>query len=119
MTLTKGSVETFVTNYVKDWSDCGKDPSPEKWKAMSDKYHKDNFCYIRPSGNPMTRDVFLKMTSSGDITNSRQDLIAVNSVNIIGNGKVACAVYTANQYFAYKGKWDACWLSAHRVVSLT
>lgn len=67
------------------------------------KYHKDDFCMIRPSGNPMSSDLLLEMVSSGDAKNLSQDLVEVNSISIIGEGKVACVVYTTNQYFNFKG----------------
>ena len=51
----------------------------------------------------MNREIFLEMTR-GEITESRQDLISVDSINIIGDGKVACVVCTTNQFFNYKGK---------------
>lgn len=59
---------------------------------------------IRPSGKPMSSDMLIEMTSSGDATNLSQDLVSVDSINIIGDGKVACVVYTSNQYFTFKGK---------------
>ena len=32
MTLTKDSVEAFITNYIDTWSECGKMANPEVWK---------------------------------------------------------------------------------------
>lgn len=59
---------------------------------------------IRPSGRPMPNEMFLEMTTNGDATNITQDLVSVDSINVIGGGKVACVVVTTNQYFTFKGK---------------
>ena len=56
----------------------------------------------------MSNEMFLDMVTSGDVSNITQDLVLVDSVNVIGGGKVACLVVTTNQYFTFKGELKVC-----------
>ena len=52
----------------------------------------------------MSKEMFLEMTTSEAVSNISEDLVEVNSVKVIGGGKVACAVVTSNQYFTFEGE---------------
>jgi len=52
----------------------------------------------------MSGEEFLEMATSGAVSNITEDLVKVDSVNVIGGGRVACVVVTSNQYFSFKGE---------------
>lgn len=69
------------------------------------KYYTKDYIMIRPSGNPMTSEMLLEMVSSGDAKNMSVDLVSIDAVKIVADGKVATTYYKCNEYFTFKGAY--------------
>lgn len=52
----------------------------------------------------MTNETFFEMVTSGDITEGSSQLVSIDTIRLLGDGKVAAATYTSDNYFTYKGK---------------
>ena len=93
--MIQGSVDegfAVASNYSKD-----------TFETFITKYWKPGFSIIRPSGNPMSREVWEGMISSDDVEMVSSELLKVNNVQILACGSAAFAVYTTHDQFKYKG----------------
>ena len=83
---------------------------------------------IRPSGNPLTREMFLELISSDDIHWLEDGkLVSIDHIKVFAKGMAAIVVYTMDQNFVYKGiqnhdrarfsatleKWGSSWRIVH------
>ena len=62
--------------------------------------HKD-CVFIRPTGNPLTMDMWDKMMNSDDVTVNSNTLMSVNKLDVCGDMAYVC--YTSHGVFTYKG----------------
>ena len=65
------------------------------------KYWGENAFIIRPSGNPLTEEQDKQMRSSNDIVIEKEEMVAINSLDI--HGDVATVCFTVHQVINYKG----------------
>jgi len=63
----------------------------------------DDFEAMRPSGNPMSRALYIDMFSNGDVTEFTNKLVEIKSICYICDGKAAVVVFVQDQIFKYKG----------------
>ena len=66
-----------------------------------DKHWAENAYMIRPSGNPLTLEQNNLMRASNDIVITKEEMVKINSVEVMGD--VATACFTVHQMFNYKG----------------
>ena len=61
----------------------------------------NNCHFIRPSGNPLTRQSRIDMMNSPDVKVTHSELIKINKLEVVGDMAYAC--YTTHGKFNYKG----------------
>ena len=60
-----------------------------------------DFLFIRPSGNPIDASGFIKMRTSGDISNGYCDVKKIHKLEFLSID-VAMCVFSLRSYFVYK-----------------
>ena len=61
----------------------------------------DECIFIRPSGNPLTMNMWDAMMNNSDVTNGSSRLLDIHKISIDNNMAYAC--YTTHSKFNYKG----------------
>ena len=70
-------------------------------KMHGHEHMTDNCHFIRPSGNPLTRQSWIDMMNSPDVKVTHSELIKINKLEVVGDMAYAC--YTTHGKFNYKG----------------
>ena len=61
----------------------------------------DDCVFIRPSGNPLSKNGWEEMMSNDDVTVESSKLVSINKLNVEGDMAYVC--YTSHGKFSYKG----------------
>lgn len=99
--LTKARVRTFLQDFYEDFGSLHI-RSYETWSLFFKEYFSEDYIFIRPSGNPVSRDEKLRM-HTGDIKPLQLTLVSIDSTTVIASGLAAVVVYTVDQVFDFKG----------------
>ena len=62
---------------------------------------QDDCVFVRPTGNPLTKEDWKNMMNSDDVTIDSNELVSINKMKI--NGNMAFVCYTTHGKFNYKG----------------
>lgn len=107
--LTEERVRSFMVDYYEDFHSIFQThrhssvmEKKDCFTAFCEHYYTPNFLFIRPSGNPLDLEGFIKVNSE-DIVGIRIALVSIESIQIMASGMAAAVVYTADQEFEYKG----------------
>ena len=65
------------------------------------KHMHDDCVFIRPSGNPLTKEGWKKMMENDDVVVESSKLVSVNKLELCGDTAYVC--YTSHGCFSYKG----------------
>ena len=103
MSSDEEAIKSVIEGSVQATFEVGKDFTQEKYDALWDKYWKPGSMIIRPSGNPMGKDIWGNMLASEDVEVISMELLEVNSVDVLACGKSAFATYTSHDKFTYMG----------------
>ena len=86
--------------------------------AHFDKYMLPDFVAIRPSGNPLTLDMWKGMKMSEDVVSESDELVSVDSIKMLADGKVGHAPHTTRT--RHPLPWPRlCWHHAHERICLS
>lgn len=94
-------VTDVVMQMIKE--DVGNEFTLEDYRKWWQRYHVKDCTMIRPSGNPITNDVFEKMLFGGDVVGHTRSLVSVDKVSVLESKKVAVVTYKDHSQFTYKG----------------
>jgi hypothetical protein len=124
------AIKSLITSMIAD--NMKTEKTAAAWAATFDKYYVPTCQVIRPSGNPMSLDMYKGMMASEDVVLTSSELLSIDDVKIFGGGNAAVAVYATHDKFTYKGtpnddravfsavfdKTDAGWkvIHAHRAT---
>lgn len=97
------SPEAFIKSWLADYAVAAKENDVAKFDAMWDKYYAPKAVIIRPSGNPMDRELWRSMITATDIVFESSELVSFDSCTLLAGGKVASVTYTLHDKFSYKG----------------
>jgi len=61
----------------------------------------DDCVFVRPTGNPLTKEGWLKMMTSEDVSVTSNKLLTINKLQVSGDMAYVC--YTSHGVFNYKG----------------
>ena len=75
----------------------------EKDFHESAKVMADDVVIVRPSGNPLTKDGWLKMLDSDDIVAKGSRLLDIHIIDLNEELNMGYVVYTTHSKFSYKG----------------
>lgn len=107
--LTEERVRSFMVDYYEDFHSIFQThrhssvmEKKDCFTAFCEHYYTPNFLFVRPSGNPLNLEGFIKVNSE-DIVGIRIALVSIESIQIMAGGMAAAVVYTADQEFEYKG----------------
>lgn len=64
----------------------------------------DDAIIIRASGNPLTKEEWVKMYTSSEFIMYMNRLISINNINVSEDCKMGYVCYTMHSRFVYKGK---------------
>ena len=103
--VTKDRVRSMLVDYFDDHERLAKE-SEECWRVFYEKYHAKNYIMIRPSGNQIDAEGFIKYITSGKLEICKCTLVCVESIQILAGGTAAVATYTADQIFRFQGKME-------------
>ena len=67
-------------------------------------YAADDVVMIRPSGNPMGKELYAQMINSDDIVSESEELLSIDEPRIFCGGNAAVITYTKHSRFVYKGQ---------------
>jgi hypothetical protein len=105
--LTEESVRAFLVDLYDQFNALAGQQGLTRanWESFYEKKHGEDFVQIRASGNPIDSHGLARLfASGGDVLFLKaQVLVSVDSVILLGNGKVAVVTYTADQSFSYRG----------------
>ena len=87
-------IKAMIQQSVDEGFAVASNYSKDAFQKFNTKYWKPGFSIIRPSGNPMSREVWEGMISSDDVEMVSSELLKVNNVQILACGSAAFAVYT-------------------------
>lgn len=96
-------IKTVIKEQYQGFFDCSKDFTQEKFDELWTKYWKSDAILIRPSGNPMGKEIWGQMASSDAVEYISAELLEVNTVDIFAGGAAAVATYTTHDKFTYMG----------------
>ena len=100
----KGIIDAQCTDYAKALG-TKQGPAFEAWWS---KYFKDDdVVMIRPSGNPLTKEMLSQMIKSPDVNFGEQSVVSVDSVLVFADGKAAVTTHVEDQHFNYQGTENA------------
>lgn len=100
--MAEASARKFIEDMQKDQNKAGNDPDLNEAYWM--KYYKSATTpVIRPSGNPMDKEVWMSMVKSDDIQMESHRLESIDSIQILAGGAAACVVFKCKSVFSYKG----------------
>ena len=97
------SVKEFIAASVKENEVVFKNKDVAGFDQMWDKFWAEGGFMIRPSGNPLTKEIWRDMVTAKDIKMESTVLKSVDSINLIAGGQAAVVTYTAHDKFTYKG----------------
>lgn len=107
--LTEDRIRSFMTDYYADFdsifqANAGNEIQKRKecLSSFAEQYFTDDYCCVRPSGNPLDKDGFVTLCAE-DIEMISVELVSIDSVQMLARNTVAVVVYTADQIFNYKG----------------
>jgi len=75
----------------------------EKDFHESAKVMADDVVIVRPSGNPLTKDGWLKMLDSDDVVAKGSRLLDIHVIDLNEELNMGYVVYTTHSKFSYKG----------------
>ena len=84
-----------ITNIINDMATL------ENGKLQGGTHMTDSCIFIRPTGNPLTKQAWQAMMDSPDVSITHSSLVGINKLEIEGNMAFAC--YTTHGKFSYKG----------------
>lgn len=96
-------IKTVIKGNFQGFFDITGDFTQEKYDELWAKYWKADAIMIRPSGNPMGKEIYGQMLASEDVVYISGELLEVNTVDIFAGGAAAVATYTTHDKFTYKG----------------
>ncbi len=102
LVLTEDMVRSFLQDYHEGFATMYGPQNIDRWRSFVEKFCTPGFQYVRPSGNPMNRDAFVK-NMTGDMNLIKIQMISIDFVNILSCMKSAVVIYTAEHFFEYKG----------------
>lgn len=85
--------EVKVESVIRDM--CNKD------YTLGIKHTHDDCVFIRPTGNPLSKDSWKEMLSCGCVQVESNDLVTINKMQVVGDMAYVC--YTTHNKFNYKG----------------
>ena len=85
--------EQQIKDVIQDM--CNKD------HTVGDKHMHEHCIFVRPTGNPLTKQGWTKMMSNSDVNVESNDLVTINKIKISGNMAYVC--YTTHGKFTYQG----------------
>lgn len=96
-------VKAVITECAKEGFAAAKNKSAEQFDAFWAKYYaSDDITVIRPSGNPMGKEMWKGMFTSTDVVMESSELKSIDSTRIFAGGNAAVATYTMHDVFTYK-----------------
>ena len=101
--LTEDRVHAFLVDYYEDFNSIAPQQVRECWKAFYSRHYAPYYRKIRSSGNSIDSKGLIDMYMSGDLQVKEMTMISIDSIQIVAGGLVAIGVYTADQFFDYKG----------------
>ena len=114
-TKLEAEVCSFLKGYSSEMDKLMKTYDADGFDAWSAAYCNADMSIIRPSGNPMTNDMFKGMLASGKIADASSEMVSLDSVKLLGcfscwpatlpvpPGATAVATYTEHQKFSFDG----------------
>ena len=102
-TTAEEDIKSVIYGQFQGFFDVTKDFSQEKYDELWAKYWKPDAVLIRPSGNPMGKEIWGQMLSSDAIDYISGEILEVNSVDVFAGGAAAVATYTTHDKFTYMG----------------
>ena len=70
--------------------------------AVADRM-ADDIVIVRPTGNPLSKDHWVKMLLSEDVEMKGTALVDINSINVNDSCDMGYVCYTTHSAFSYKG----------------
>jgi len=70
----------------------------DAWNLFWQTFHTPDYLLIRPSGNSLDVGGYRKLFESGQITNFSEQVVAVESIKLLGS-QIACVVFKTEQSF--------------------
>lgn len=106
--LTEKNVYDFIWGYLEEFTSVAQadTSSRDPWERFWKNRHTQDYLLIRPSGNPLNLNGLIAMFESGDISDYCEQIIAVESIKILGGGSAAVMVFKSEQIFRYKGELE-------------
>lgn len=113
--MAQKEIESFLSASTKVQDSLFKTYDEATFNKWKDSTTAADMSIIRPSGNPMTMDMFKGMLSSGKISDASSNLVSVDSVRLLGlfscwplslpvpPGASAVVTYTSHDVFKYDG----------------
>lgn len=99
--------DDFLREYLEEsitmWK-CKENHVEQINKFIKKWYVDPDVVFIRPSGNPLTPEIWSNMMISGDIYFQSSQIISFDSVRLIADGNAAVVTLTQHDEFSYKGK---------------
>lgn len=103
--LTRDNVRAFLNDYYADIEAIKDSPTLEYLRVHFEKYHRDDYQFVRPSGNPISREGLISDLQH-DIKMISIKLISIDSISFLAAGKGAVVLFTSEHIFEYKGILD-------------
>ena len=100
--LTRDNVRAFLNDYYSDFLAIKDSPTGESLRVLGEKYFREDYQFIRPSGNPISREGLL-MVLQHDFKIISYKLISIDSISFLAAGKAAVVVFSSEHIFEYKG----------------
>lgn len=102
-TTAEDEIKSVIEGQFQGFFDITQDFTQEKYDELWAKYWKPDGVLIRPSGNPMGKEIWGQMLASDAVNYISGELLEVNSVNVFAGGAAAVATYTTHDKFTYMG----------------
>ena len=100
--LTKDMIRAFLLDYYADYDALRGPQTIDSVWCFGEKYYTPDFHFVRPSGNPLTREQIVTGLYM-DMKIISIELISIDSVTLLMSRKAAVVVFTCEHAFEYRG----------------
>lgn len=100
--LTEDRIRAFLHDYYADYDALRDEQNLDTWSCFTEQYYDPRFQFVRPSGNPIDVDGFVRGCAS-DMRIKSIQMVSIDSITILSSSNAAVVIYTCDHCFEYKG----------------
>lgn len=100
--LTKDVIRAFLVDYYADYDALKEPQTIDSVTCFAEKYYRPDFVFVRPSGNPASREEVITALHKS-MRMIGYHLLSIDSITLLAAQKAAVVTHSCEHFFEYKG----------------